>query len=805
MTKNSLITILLLSFIILATPTIAEIDIITYRTTNTFSIATGGSSFDMCQCESLVDSFIITNTGQFGNIFTITTDKPSALTFSTATVELMPGESSTVFMYINAACNKEYEKAVVISVQDIFSNVESFEKSWSVNKCQNLMASLAVFEADNLPCTPQTFELLVENTGVFTETYEVNFGGEDYEEFFDKPYQSLIIPVGEQGVANATLSLDCDISGTHTIPFYVYATNNDLLAELTHDIVVESDYDFSLEANIEEMCAGDEKQFPITITNTASIENTFDLFVEAPFFVTLEETNITLSAGEERVVMLGVDSSINNAANYNLVIDAVGRTGGFSNTLEQALIINDCYGVSANIDLQEDIYDCSGYHEYPVIIKNTGSVEETIDVTVEGSEYATLSEEEVSLEANETTTLSLIIDVPPAVALDTSLVVKANLQGVELSARDTISVTQITENDCYKPTIIDQKKKASYLDEQVYFTIQNEGLAYAEYDLEYQGDAFFALSDVSKEAKLGSNDLVDIALLTYQNGPDAQKRYSSIISLTTMSADGERVLQYDFPITVTMHARFILLRWYDAAYDYFSVNTCHFVTSVLLLFLLIGGLIVGCRNKGKRKGKKGLLGLLLLIWLVLAGLALIFFGLPNAVYEPITPSNDSLTIRFAEDTAYVLDIGQYFIDEDGDDLVFDVSMIENVSVFVENDTATFVPDNDWFGERRFRIVAYDGEGGETESPRLDLEVIDRAEHNAWTLYNKYCLYINLVLLLLVFLIVDALFEKRVYSKEEKAEMRAKAREKKKLAREKKKAAAKKKKAKKKKSSKKKKK
>lgn len=351
------LTLLLLFLLILASPALADIDIITYPVGDGFSIAPGAGVVELCQCESGADTFVVRNTGQFASQFTVTGVGSEYISISEASFELMPDEAKTVYLFFRAPCDKELDQTVTFQVDDIFQNTYVFEKQFVTDKCQNLEASLIVDVDQPLqPCTPVTYEVAVENTGVFTETYDVSFGGNDFADYFATPFQSLILPPGKMGVASTVLHLPCSMSGNFTIPFLVQAEQNGLFAELEHTLRVNPDYNFTVEMSAPaQLCREDWDELAVLIRNDAPFNNTYDLSVSGPDFFLLESENISLGAGEEGVVQLFAQPTNKKVGEYDFTLTVTDRTAGWSQSIVNNISLLDCFGVSINIDLQEDV------------------------------------------------------------------------------------------------------------------------------------------------------------------------------------------------------------------------------------------------------------------------------------------------------------------------------------------------------------------------------------------------------------------------------------------------------------------
>ena len=761
----SSVTLFLLSCILLSTFVLADIDVQTYETLNGFSVAYGANDVTLCQCESGTENLIITNTGAFASRYTIAYSSSDMVTLSQGTIDVLPNQKGVVHIFYQAPCDDTANRAVQFVITDIFGNEQVIEKSLAVEQCQNLDATLIVSDQGPIdPCEEIAYTVEVVNTGVFTEEYEVNFGGDILVDAFAEPLHTFTLASGQTGIATSDFVLECGFFGNVTVPVQVIAQKNGLKANLVHELIVEPAYGFSAEVVINDVCAYDTAVMPVVLTNDAAFENTYSLSLSAPAFVGLSATEVTIAPGDEKILFLNVSPSISDVGDVPITLSATSILGGFVQSIQTNLFVVDCYAASINVDLEENIVDCAGYRSYPLVVQNTGTKTEEIRIDVFGSEYASVNNVVVELDANESYEQDIIIDVPPAVGVDTTLTLQATVLGVEeVTATDTIDIKMLDERACFEPALVQKNVKGMYNDSSLSFAIKNNGLVAAEYEVAFDGADFFALDadNVSLALDAGMQDVLEV--LMYQDDTAPLNRYNAIVRLFARSADDERTLTYELPLSITLHARSPVLR----AADYFNDNPCHFVSLVLLIFIIIALLILIAASR-PISGFARLFGILLVLWIIAILVFVSINGLPQAIYEEVPPSEDPLVMRFAEDTTYSLNLSTYFEDPDGDTLDFLVSGMENVSTVVVDGVVTFTPSADWFGEKRFRVTAFDGNGADTESPRMELVVVDQPEYDAWSLYDVYCGYVNLVLLFFVLLLIAALGsrKKKVEKKEE---------------------------------------
>ena len=133
----------------------------------------------------------------------------------------------------------------------------------------------------------------------------------------------------------------------------------------------------------------------------------------------------------------------------------------------------------------------------------------------------------------------------------------------------------------------------------------------------------------------------------------------------------------------------------------------------------------------------------------------------NATVEPEYLDEEGIPAQvWDEDTTKTLNLTEYFQDPDNDELVFEHTLLEHVSVSVDEDgIATLIPDKNWHGTEFVRFTADDGKGGNVSSNTVRLTVNDAEEEpfmdrmkTAFSTYSNYVMVGVLILVILILLI-----------------------------------------------------
>ena len=733
--------------VLCASLTLADIQIITYGTSAAFSVSPSLTpSYALCQCGGSTDTFTVTNTGAVANNYRVQSDS-SLVTLSPASFSLLPEQSQTVSVFIRAPCDQLFTQDLSFTVTDAFGNGKTFVKSLAVDRCQNLHAALAS-SADNTPvtpCMPVNYSVIVNNTGTFAEEYTVDFGGDEFAQYFDHPSQAMTLSPGSVGVAQATLTLDCSQSGSFLVPFHVEATNNGLVADLAHDLQVMPAYNFSGDLQIDPMCTETGGKASFSLTNDATFSNSFSLDTD-PDMLSLDMANVSLAPGEDRSFSLTIPAGT-APGSYNASVTVTEAMGQTSKSFTAPLEVLSCFGVAVAINASADpVTGCAGTYTFPVTVTNHGVDDETIALTTDNA-VASLRKDSLSLAPGESAQTTLTIDAPSAEALTGDVVVTASVGETGVSASETLSLSLVSSHTCFQPLLEPEKVQVPLWQGSFNLSLQNNGWQPATYTVSAASDLFTVPNG---SFTLAPGDAVSVPV-QYAPSDELYRRYAVDV---IVAGNGE---SYSFPLRVVLDSPTALE---DASW-YLWTHPCELVSAIALLLIIVGLVWLFVRPKALRARVHGLLRVLLLAWVIIVIVILVWKGLPGPLYQPVVQDqNDPLTLYIPEDASYTADLSSFFVDPDMDNMTFMVSNMDDVLVKVDGSSAVFTPSPNYAGKESFIITAFDGHGGATDSPTMYAVVVDRPELTPWTVYVKYCPYLNLLLLLIVVFLAEGVCRRR---------------------------------------------
>ncbi|MGV8163150.1 MAG: hypothetical protein ACP5N2_07505 [Candidatus Nanoarchaeia archaeon] len=727
-------------------PTADTVVINKYSADFLFSLGAAQQNPTVCLCSSAYDKIYITNTAPYEATFTILTNLPEYASVPYSTMRLGAGKTAELNILLSASCDAksgEFEYNVLVS--NNFGTQYTLERKLNIERCQSIQSTLYATTNEIKPCEKVNYTIELKNVAPFTEQYNVK--PKSGLQFENKEYAVTLEP-GQKSYLEFNYQPECGIYGDKEITFFIDSINNKLSAKLSHTLIIDRAYDFSV-SNTENnnLCREEETIIPITVTNLADFDNEFYFtIVNKQDFLEAKDSYALIAPGNEAVFRVVANPTKTTKTDQVLDFEIKTKLGDLKYRGKIFLRTHDCYNLNVNILSNINPELCAGTYTYDVEVSNRGLFEETISLS-DDSEYAEVSPSQIVLSPGEQKKVALLLSLPDEDVKDLTIKVTSSIDSKKGLWEDTLSIDVTKKYDCTLLEYDTQKLFARYGTENITFRVENKGTLETEYDLKLEGPNFLELE--TKEINLKPEESTDLMITLYADDSEVQKNYDFTIKAT---ADNDEF--YENSMTLRMAD----IPWLQKMYNKATSTPCTTATSILLLILILGIIAVIIlawkRVRVPLAAKIIALGLIVLIIV----LVLVMKGLPESRYVPIdkTLINNSNLI-WHEDKEYNLELNEYFFDPDNDTLSFVVEdMPENISVEIEGTNAKLTPDKDWSGTARIRFLARDNYGGEIVSQRINLEVVEVEEFSITNCYTNNCLFWNALLLIIILLLVFAL-------------------------------------------------
>ncbi|MBU1201178.1 MAG: hypothetical protein KJ583_03975 [Nanoarchaeota archaeon] len=717
-----------------------------------FGAATGDANLKVCSCSKLNDSIKIRNTENKKVAYSLSSNL-DFVSINPSYFELESGAIQEVLLQINAPCNI-LDKTLKITVKLLGDGEATLTKKLVVSQCQNLDVKLKASKDDIDPCKSVEYELLIKNSGLFSEQYTAT-------PITNKPYmtlssQTILLNPGEEGIIKSTFTPSCAVFGVTPNIFSVVAENNRLKTEIKHDLVINKLYDYSLDIDdYHEVCEEEYAPIEFDIENDVDTPNKYYLeLIGAPSFVKLSSNQVSLGSDESKSENINFILKQVKVGYYTFTLKSTSWYGNISNEKTVILDIIDCYKPKITI-VDKNLRFCASEKELVVNVKNEGLYEEKISLKAYPA-IAELDTDSIILEPGEDKDVVLTLN-PPDKDATYGLLVEAVLKNGVKASDEVKNIVVLSQWSCYKASIA----KTSYsirrdTENSAVIKITNEGLESGKYSLSLQPkDFWIKLSE--KTLSLNPGETKEILLLS--NHTDKTPFGDYTLDLTIKS---DNDFEYKNNIIVSLKDKPV----YVKLYLYFSQKPCRFVT-VLLIFAIIILAIVAkfVKKKGWLNKRKFILFLVLLLVILGILLWIVYFFIGPPVLNPLIDYSKASSTHYiwAQDKAFKVEKSSFVSDPDAGDKV-NLSLIDSsefVNVDITIDKVVFMPKQGWYGVTNVSFLAVDNHDAFTLSPRITLEVVRRDKFTLSQAYDKLCFYANWFLVFIAFIFVAIIGYKRI--------------------------------------------
>ncbi len=679
--SSLLFILIILSFLSLSYFATAELNINTYDVTYDFS-ANLDTNINMCGCAGYINQVILKNTGNFDSNFYLTSSNPDLINFKVSEVNLASGSIVKIDYFILPDCNIEKE-TVLLSVKNSYNVKKDYLVSVDPTKCQNLAAKLETSSLNIKPCEPIFLNLQVENVGNFPETYYFDLG--KFDKYASSEFTSVLLYPTKKAEFNIKLQLACNIYGNFSIPLNVYSDTTNLGLNFENKIQVLPDYFYSL--NLKEnyfACSEEITSFDIQITNDNSFDDTYYLEFDKPAFISFEEKKLKLKAGESNSIKLIIDPKHKNLGNHTLVFHVKSKQSGIIKEFQANLSIDNCYNPQIT-ELETKHSFCDGTPNIRFVVTNNAAKENTfilsmnklswIDKLFYASDIDTIKFTDNNFVLSPYSSKEVFIDISniPSISAKYKLPIHLQIGGKPQTAEETVIIDYISAEQCHKISFSPDKKTINFDTEKMTFLIQNTGKQFSKYDIEFipqaeydfinivPGDNFYTELGRTQKAYFGIN------FNTSQLSKESKDfTYDVIIKVN----DSYRPTEYKYTLKIMQRDKSFV--YYVGKWIYDNPVYDGIIIIVILLILLFLYLLLSrpknIKHQDERKKNYKKVLIIYLSLLVLAFLILLLFFPLKSINPIITNDDTQFNHSLYSGSKKTIDIGNYFIDPDGDSL-----------------------------------------------------------------------------------------------------------------------------------------
>ncbi len=457
-----------------------------------FSVTSNLTTNTVCPSSTIVIEEIVSTSTS--GAFTVTIEGTAA-TFTTTVPTgfwLEGGQVQSVYSYITPSSQVTPGKYNLKITIEKNGEIKTVEHDIIVENCHNTVLSIEPETLKVCACEENTLVLNINNKGNYLENYVISVEG-PAADWINLSSESITLESCTDKDVEAYVLTPCDVTGNYEANFVVKSQNPYAQANVKANIEVVSCYDYTISSEkiYYSMCEADELSIPIKIKNLGTRDNVYRIVMEGPSWTTIDQKTLNIAKGEEKTFNIIAKPPYMTEGNFSTHIEILTDFGKVLKDYDVTIDVEKCYDVSVNIQEEEDRMCNALSNTYSVVIKNNGKFDNTFDITLDGEEWATISEKHLTLKSGEEK--EIVLDIhPPYNTLGRkykfSVKAKDPISGAE--AEDSIVIETVSVEDCYKPAIStkdDIVRVARDSTATAIFIIENKGEQPAHYNIEISG------------------------------------------------------------------------------------------------------------------------------------------------------------------------------------------------------------------------------------------------------------------------------------------------------------------------------
>lgn len=518
-----------------------------------FSVTSNLTTNTVCPSSTIVIEDIVSSTSS--GAYTVTIEGTAA-TFTTTVPTgfwLEGGSIQSIYSYITPSSKVvpgKYKLKIIIEKN---GEIKSVVHDIIVENCHITALEVQPQKQTICACEEKSLLLKLSNKGNYLENYKIKVEG-PAAQWINLSSESVTLASCKNTTLEAYIRTPCNVVGAYKVNFVVESDSPYAKTNTVSEIEVVPCYDYSLssEKTYYNMCEAGVLEIPFKIKNMGTGNNIYRINMYGPSWTVLDQKTLNVAKGEEKVFHVIAKPPYKTEGNFSINLEVLSEYGKVLKKYDIRLDVEKCYDIAVKIEEDKDRMCNALSNTYSVIVKNKGKYNATLDLTLTGQEWATLSEKHFTLKANEEK--AIVLDIhPPYNTLgrtyDFTVKAKEQISGAE--AEDTISIEAITIKDCYMPAIStkdDVVRVARDSTATVIFIVENKGEQPAHYNIEISGTgtSFSQINPGAIDIEPGEAQTVYL----YIAPPPETKLQDYVVTVTARLEDTTILASKEITITV---------------------------------------------------------------------------------------------------------------------------------------------------------------------------------------------------------------------------------------------------------------
>lgn len=375
-----------------------------------------------CLGQKAVYDVEITNTGIQKEGFSVSSDFGK---LSQKEVNLEDGESTTVTLELSSDQPVERNFNVVVASKTSYAqDIENVQ--FNAETCYDSKVSVTPQNQKTAAYTPAEFKVTVRNLGTKADSFTLSASQGELS--------TTEVEVPSDGTSTATLTVTPEQLGQQTIDISA-AGNSEAVNTVQLNAYNGMKSEVSFEENRRSICEDGETTFEAEVSNTGEATETFDLQTSVG---TLETSEVQLQPGDSQEVEVDVNSSV-GVGKHTVELTSTATTFDEPVTSSTSnLVVENCWDLDMQVVPEVTSAGENRSAIYQINLNNTGTKENTYELSHEGPEWVSVRPEEVTVGAGETGTAYMYAGIPFQKKGEIEITAKA--EGTQVKKSQTVKL-----------------------------------------------------------------------------------------------------------------------------------------------------------------------------------------------------------------------------------------------------------------------------------------------------------------------------------------------------------------------------
>ena len=361
------------------------------------NVAVDQSSKTGCRGQQVTYNVEVTNTGIQDEEFELSTGYGE---LSRNTVTLEDGETQTLTLTASSdEVTEENFNVVAASTTSYAQNIQNVNFNSEI--CYASDVSVTPEQKDVAAFTETDYTVTVRNTGTKADTFSLSSNIGDFED--------TQLEIEGKSSAQTTLTLRPENLGTQEIDVRAESVVN---SSTSATVNVRNGMDMDLEVQSQEVnaCETEEGSIAYRVENTGVAPETYGLEVNTG---NLSEDEVEIQPGDSVIVATEINTENLDIGNHNVTLTATAQS--FDQPVKSrtsTLTVENCWDLEMNVVPNVASAGENRSSIYEIQLNNTGTRENTYELSHEGPQWVEVRPQEVTIAAGESDTAYIYAGIP---------------------------------------------------------------------------------------------------------------------------------------------------------------------------------------------------------------------------------------------------------------------------------------------------------------------------------------------------------------------------------------------------------